>query len=78
MEQDQAFSPNQRHVRAVFETSVAFFDMSRVATFEELADRLCSLGERHTGPLTRIELVSESPRNSPQALSRKLPDRRPL
>jgi hypothetical protein len=46
----------QHHVRAVFETSAAFFDLSRVATFEDLADRLCRVGEHHDGPLTSIDI----------------------
>jgi hypothetical protein len=51
--------PTPNHVRAVFAATAAFFDLPRVATFAELADRLCSLGERHAGPLTRIDLVAD-------------------
>jgi hypothetical protein len=50
-------NPTPNHVRAVFAATAAFFDLPRVATFGQLADRLCSLGERHDGPLTSIEFV---------------------
>lgn len=58
------------HVRAVFDTSVAFFDISRIATFEELADRLCRLGEHHHNPLTRLEIRNGSLAAGRQALSK--------
>jgi hypothetical protein len=47
-------APN--HIRAVFRTSAAFFEMPTKATFEDLADRLCRLAERRDEPLTRIEV----------------------
>jgi len=59
MEYSPAVGPPQKHVRAVFRTSAAFFDMPRVATFGDLADRLCSLGERHAGPLTSINIQTD-------------------
>ena len=54
--------PSQNHVRAVFETSAAFFDLPPVATFGDLADRLCRLGEHHDGPLTSIDIETEPSR----------------
>ena len=54
--------PSQNHIRAVFETSTAFFDLPPVATFGDLADRLCRLGEHHDGPLTSIDIESEPSR----------------
>ena len=71
----QVVSPKPNHIRAVFRTSAAFFDMSRAATFEELAERLCRLGERHDGPLTSIEIEPEPANDrqySLQALLREL------
>ena len=52
-------NPPPNHVRAVFAATAAFFDLPRVATFGQLADRLCSLGEHHDGPLTSIEFVPD-------------------
>lgn len=51
--------PTPNHVRAVFQTSAAFFDLPPVATFADLADRLCLLGERHAGALTSIDIQAE-------------------
>ena len=48
--------PAPNHVRAVFRTSAAFFEMPRMATFEDLADRLCRLSERRDEPLTSLEI----------------------
>jgi hypothetical protein len=59
MSQPHIENPTQNHIRAVFAASAAFFDLPRVATFADLADRLCSLGERHEGPLNRIEFVTD-------------------
>ena len=67
----------ENHVRAVFATSTSSFDMSRVATFEELADRLSRLGEHHDGPLTSISIEgrpSEVPRSIRTAMLRRLAD----
>ena len=60
MQHPQGENPTPNHVRAVFATSAAAFDLPRAATFEQLADRLCSLGERHVGPLTSINFVTQS------------------
>lgn len=63
------FPPNETstesHVRAVFATSTASFDMPRVATFEDLADRLSRLGEHHDGPLTSISIEGGPVRGRP-------------
>jgi hypothetical protein len=57
------FEPStENHVRVVFETSTASFDMPRVATFEDLADRLSRLGEHHVGPLTAVRIETGPPR----------------
>jgi hypothetical protein len=58
MQHPQA-SPTPNHVRAVFVATAAFFDLPRIATFADLADRLCNLGERHPGPLTSVEVVTD-------------------
>ena len=67
----------ENHVRAVFATSTSSFDMSRVATFEDLADRLSRLGERHDGALTGISIEagpSGAPRSIRTAMLRRLAD----
>ena len=55
-------SPPHNHIRAVFTTSAVFFDMPQVATLEDLADRLCRLGEHHVGPLSWIEIGTQPSR----------------
>jgi len=67
----------ENHVRAVFATSTSSFDMSRVATFEDLADRLSRLGEHHDGALTSISIEagpSGAPRSIRTAMLRRLAD----
>lgn len=67
----------ESHVRAAFQTSTSSFDMSRLATFEDLADRLSRLGEHHDGPLTSICLEarsSKAPRSIRTAMLRRLAD----
>jgi hypothetical protein len=67
----------ENHVRAVFETSTSSFDMPRVATFEDLADRLSRLGEHHEGPLTSVNIEagpSGAPRSIRTAMLRRLAD----
>lgn len=69
--------PKENHVRAAFATSTSSFDMPRVATFEDLADRLCRLGEHHDGPLTSICIEagsSAAPRSIRTAMLRRLAD----
>ncbi len=46
----------QRHVRAVFAGSVAFFDLPLNVTFEDLSERLSRLGEHHAGGLISIDV----------------------
>jgi hypothetical protein len=65
------------HVRAVFATSTSSLDLSRTATFEELADRLSRLGEHHDGPLIGISIErdpSQRPRSIRTAVLRRLAD----
>ena len=69
MSHPQALSPKPSHIRAVFATSAAFFDLPRVATFEDLADRLCRIGERHAGPLTSVEIEAEPSRDGHYVLT---------
>jgi hypothetical protein len=67
----------ENHVRAVFATSTTSFDMSRAATFEDLADRLCRVGEHHVGPLTAIRIEAGAARGRPSlrtAMLRRLAD----
>ena len=64
MQYSPAAQAPMNRVRAVFQTSAAFFDMPRAATFEQLADRLCSLGEHHAGPLSRIDVDAHCPSES--------------
>jgi len=56
----QITDPTPNHVRAVFAATTAFFDLPRVSTFGQLAERLCSLGDHHEGPLSSIDLVAAS------------------
>ena len=60
MPHPQITDPTPNHVRAVFAATTAFFELPRVSTFGQLAERLCSLGDRHEGPLTSIDLVAAS------------------
>jgi hypothetical protein len=46
----------QRHVRAVFAGSVAFFDLPLDVTFEDLSERLSRLGEHQAGGLISIDV----------------------
>lgn len=67
----------ENHVRAVFATSTSAFDISRAATFEQLADRLSRLGEHHDGPLTGISIEGGPagvPRSIRTAMLRRLAD----
>jgi hypothetical protein len=59
MKHPHVANPTPNHVRAVFANSAAFFDLPRVTTFEQLAERLCSLGEHYNDPLTSIDFVTE-------------------
>jgi hypothetical protein len=69
MPHPQVPNPTPNEIRAVFATSAASFDMPRATTFEQLADRLCNLAERHVGPLTSIDFVTASSSNSDLALA---------
>jgi hypothetical protein len=67
----------EKRVRAVFATSTSSFEMSRAATFADLADRLSRLGERHDGPLTSIRIEAGPARGRPSirtAMLRRLAD----
>jgi hypothetical protein len=67
----------ENHVRAVFATSTSSFDLPRVATFEDLADRLACLGEHHDGPLTSISIKDGPAQARPsirKAMLRRLAD----
>jgi hypothetical protein len=52
--------PTQNRVLAMFETSAAFFELPRVATLEDLADRLAHLSERHGGALISVDVKLSS------------------
>jgi len=56
----QITDPTPNHVRAVFAATTAFFELPRISTFGQLAERLCSLGEHHDGPLRSINFVTAS------------------
>jgi hypothetical protein len=69
--------PTENHVRAVFATSTSSFVLPPVATFEDLADRLCRLREHHTGPLISISIQADPARARPSirtAMLRRLAD----
>ena len=57
----QEASSRHNHIRSVFRAGAALFDRPRLATFEELADRLCRLGERYECPLTSLEVDPSDP-----------------
>jgi hypothetical protein len=48
--------PTQNHVMAVFEASALSFELPQAATFEDLADRLAHLSERHGGALISLDV----------------------
>ena len=48
--------PKQSRVKAVFESSAAFFELPRAATLEDLAGRLAYLSERHDGALISVDV----------------------
>lgn len=65
MPDPEAERPMHTLVRAVFRTSAAFFEMPRIATFGDLADRLCHLGERYDSPLVSADIRDTPPGDGP-------------
>ena len=57
-------TPNQ--VMALFHGSALSFNLSKGATFADLADRLDSLGDRHTGSPMAIMMKFSAPQTNLQ------------
>jgi hypothetical protein len=52
--------PPQHRVIAEFEGSSLSFPLPREATFEDLADRLASLGQSHRNPPISVEVRTDA------------------
>lgn len=52
--------PPQNRVTAVFEASALSFELPPAATFEDLAERLADLGDRHDGTLISVDVRMRS------------------
>ena len=60
MQYVRSIHPPQHRVIAEFEDSSLSFPLPRGATFEDLADRLASLGQSHRGAPISVEVRTDA------------------